>query len=209
VSRPRITGIKPIRKKMADGSTQIYYYDRRTGRSLGTDLQAALARAKETTVKTELTPGTMAALIIDYKGSPKWTKLAPKTQRDYGQYLDLIRNQFGDLRVKDLQPSDVAAIQRHYASRPRQANYFVAVLRILLNLAVKQRLIVTNPAENPDMLPTQPRTQLWSRDDQAEFLAASDPRVHLAFLLMLYTTQRMSDVLAMTKGQCMRATAGS
>jgi len=50
------------------------------------------------------------------------------------------------------------------------------------------------------MLPTA-RTQLWSREDQAEFLAAADSRLHLAFMLLLYTTRRLSDVLAMTKGQ--------
>ncbi len=50
------------------------------------------------------------------------------------------------------------------------------------------------------MLPTA-RTQLWSREDQAEFLAAADSRLHLAFMLLLYRTQRLSDVLAMTKGQ--------
>jgi hypothetical protein len=201
MSRPRSTGIKPIRKRMADGSVRTYYYDRRTGHALGTDLEAALARTRESLSKTDLTPDTMAALIVDYKVSPQWKKLAPKTQRDYGQYLDLICSLFGDLRVRDLEPKHVAWIQRRYSDRPRQANYFVAVLRILLNLAVKQRLIIANPAENPDMLPTKARTQIWSREDQADFLAASDPRVHLAFLLMLYTTQRLADVLAMTKGQ--------
>jgi integrase len=51
------------------------------------------------------------------------------------------------------------------------------------------------------MLPTQPRTQLWTREDQADFLDAAPPRLHLPFMLLLYTTQRLSDVLAMTKGQ--------
>ncbi|MEJ0015985.1 MAG: hypothetical protein WDN25_05370 [Acetobacteraceae bacterium] len=77
-------------------------------------------------------------------------ELGPTTrvEGNHGHYLNLIRNQFGDLRMKDLRPRAVAALQWHYANRPGQANYFVAVLRILLNFAVKQRLIITNPAEN-------------------------------------------------------------
>jgi len=45
------------------------------------------------------------------------------------------------------------------------------------------------------------RFALRGDTDQAEFLAAADSRLHLAFMLLLYTTRRLSDVLAMTKGQ--------
>jgi integrase len=50
-------------------------------------------------------------------------------------------------------------------------------------------------------LPTPPRTQLWSREDEKAFLEVAPRDLHLGFMLMLYTTQRLSDVLAMTKGQ--------
>ncbi len=199
--RPRTSGLKVAYKNLPDGSRRAYYYDRATGRPLGTDRAIALEHTTSATRVAGVIPGSIAAVIADYKRSAKWAKLSPRTKHDYSMYLDLIHDEYGHLPAAEFRPRHVARIQERYADRPRTANYIVAVLRIVLNVAVKQELIQANPAAEPDMLPTQPRTQLWSRDDQTDFLAAADPRLHLAFMLMLYTTQRMSDVLAMTKGQ--------
>lgn len=203
MARPRKTGIKVAYKTLHDGTRRAYYYDRATGRPLSIDdRDAAIGRASTASApKLAAAPGTFAALIEDYRRSPGFTEKAPHTRKDYLSYLELIRSELGDMPVSGFRPRHVAMLQEKYRDRPRKANFLVAVLRIILNLAVKRELIAANPAAQPDMLPTRARTQLWSRDDQTDFLAAADPRLHLAFLLLLYTTQRVSDVLAMTKGQ--------
>ena len=76
------------------------------------------------------------------------------------------------------------------------------MLRILFGVAVKQELIPSNPLARPGLLPTKPQDQIWTPDFEAEFIeAAPQDRLRLGFMLMLYTLQRLSDVLAMTRGQ--------
>jgi|SRR5579863_4351073 len=49
------------------------------------------------------------------------------------------------------------------------------------------------------MLPTPPRTQLWSYAEEDAFLTVAKPRLRLAIMLFIYTAQRPGDVLAMAK----------
>lgn len=203
MARPRKTGINTITKKLADGTKRVYYYDRETKQLLSVnDRDAALARIEmRRPAGHGVSPGSIAALIVDYKKSPAWAKLAPRTVDLYTSYLDLIHREWGDLLAKGFHHRYVTKIQADHRAHPRKANQIVALLRVLMGIAVKQELIQFNPIAKPEMIPMQARTQLWSREDQADFLAAAHPRLHLAFMLLLYTTQRLSDVLAMTKGQ--------
>jgi len=201
MARPRSTGLKVAYKTLPDGTRRAYYYNRATGQPLGSDRDAAIERAAPVNRTAASVHGSIAALIVDYKKSNAWAKLAPRTVDLYTSYLDIIRDEWGDLLAKGFQYEFIAKIQDKHRAHPRKANQIVALLRVLLGLAVKQRLIAANPISRPEMIPMQARTQMWSRDEQAEFLAAAPPRLHLAFMLLLYTTQRLSDVLAMTKGQ--------
>jgi hypothetical protein len=199
--RSRTSVVHAVTKTLADGSKRTYYYDRRTGQALGTDRDAAMARAAEGPFTSGLVAGTMAALIAAYKSSPKYLTKAPGTRELYDRYLEQIRTEFGDLRASGFRPNFVTKIQQRHAAHPRKANLLIVMLRILMGMAVKDGLIASNPCTRPDMLPTRPRTQLWSCDDEKDFLAVAPADLHLGFMLMLYTTQRLSDVLAMTKGQ--------
>jgi hypothetical protein len=80
MARPTETGLNPVRKTLADGTVRVYYYDRKTGRSLGTDRDRALAQIAETKTVDQLEHGTIAALVRDYRASPAWGKLAPLTK---------------------------------------------------------------------------------------------------------------------------------
>jgi integrase len=161
-----------------------------------------MARATEI-VRSDhgLVRGTIAALIVAYKQSPKYLTKAPRTRELYLGYLDQIQTEFGDLQAAGFRPNFVTKIQQRHAAHPRKANMLIVMLRILMGLAVKDGIIPSNPISRPDMLPTPPRTQLWSREDEQAFLEVAPRDLHLGFMLMLYTTQRLSDVLAMTKGQ--------
>jgi integrase len=201
--RPKGSGINVARRRCADGSIKEYYYDRESGNFLGhSRAEAEAARARLPRPKGKPGPGTMAELVASYRASSHFRKdLAPATQELYGRYLDLIETEYGDLPVKGLTPSYVENIKLAYEETPRKANLLVAVLRIILRRAVKLRMIPSNPAAQPEMLPTPPREQIWSREDEARFLAAARPSLRLGFALLLYTVQRPSDVLAMTRGQ--------
>ena len=60
--RPTETGLNPVRKKLADGTVRTYYYDRKSGRSLGTDRARALEQIAETKAAGQPERGTIAGL---------------------------------------------------------------------------------------------------------------------------------------------------
>ena len=200
--RPKGSGINVARKHLADGSFKEYYYDRESGNLLGHSRQEAEAALARLRPKGKPAPGSMADLAASYRASSHFRKdLAPATRELYGRYLDLIVTEYGDLPVSGLTPAYIENIKLSFEETPRKANLLVAVLRIILRRAVKLRMITSNPAAQPEMLPTQPRTEVWSREDEVRFLEAARPSLRLGFALLLYTVQRPSDVLAMTRGQ--------
>jgi len=198
VPRSRTSGLKVSRKVLASGEVREYFYERRTGRFLSNDRDEALARVSRAVAATHA-PGTVAALVMQYLSSSHFrTKLAPRTQTLYRGYLNLIRREWGDLPIAGIKPGTIELIKTQFEDTPRKANQIVALLRVLLGRAVKWQLIGSNPALKPEMLPTPPREQVWSHDDERRFLAAASPSLRLAIMLMLYTVQRPSDVLSMT-----------
>ena len=193
----KTSGLKVARKRLADGSVREYFYDRETGKFLSNDRQAALDRLK---ISERIpSPGTMAALVTQYKASSHYLQdLAPGTRRQYNVYLELIRREWGDLPVSGIKPGTIELIKLQFENTPRKANQILALLRVLLGRAVKWGVIPSNPALKPDMLPNPPRTAIWSREDERRFIEAARPSLRLAILLMLYTLQRPADCLNMT-----------
>jgi hypothetical protein len=70
--RPTETGLNPVRKKLADGTVRTYYYDRKTGKSLGTGREH-LSRWPRL---WSWPAGTWhdRRLVRDYRASSAWAK---------------------------------------------------------------------------------------------------------------------------------------
>lgn len=199
--RPR-SGLNVVRKKRPDGTTIEYFYDRKTGTFLGHDREAAIARNVQdgqAAAAETIPPGSMAELIVEYLGTPKYRSLSLRTRKLYRGYLDMMRREWGDLPIRGIRRGTIQKIKTRFETTPRKANQVLALFRILLKLAVDREYLSTNPAAEPDMLATPARVQIWTHDDEDEFLDAAPPSIRLAFLLMLYTIQRPSDVLAMSR----------
>jgi len=124
--------------------------------------------------------------------------LAPKTQKLYLGYLDEMRTRYGDLPYRAFGPEAIEEIKAAFATQPRKANQTIGLFRILLGYAVKLRRLPINPALRPEMLPTPPRTQVWAHGEEDVFLEVAPASLRLAIMLLIYTCQRPSDVLAMT-----------
>ncbi len=196
---PRTSGLRVVRKKRPDGSSIDYFYDRKTGKPLGHDREAALARVADDRAAETIDPNSVAALITRYLARPEFkTKLAPRTQQLYRGYLNEMRARYGDLPFRSFGPEAIEDIKAAFGARPRKANQILDLFRILLGYAVKLRLMRENPALRPEMLATPPRTAVWLYADEDAFVAKAGTVLSLAFMLLLYTVQRPSDVLAMT-----------
>lgn len=203
MARPKSsTPVRLIRKRLADGSVATYYYDRATGAALGQDLAEALRRA--TPVQQQpgrRRAGTLGALITEYKASPAYRTKAASTRAMYLVILDRLDGLFGDFALSALTPGRILRLRDSMQDEPHKANHTVSILRLVLRQAVQRGYISHNPADKLGRIPTQPRTQIWPVEERARIFEGLRPGVRLGAMLMAYTLQRLSDVLAMTTAQ--------
>src|SRR5215470_12225034 len=73
-------------------------------------------------------PDRFRALVARYKGSDDYRKLAESTKRNWGPWLDRIRDYFGDLRIAQFdRPEKIRPVIRRWrnqwADKPRTADY--------------------------------------------------------------------------------------
>jgi hypothetical protein len=160
-------------------------------------------------------PGSMAALIEDYRRSEWWRKLAPRTRKDYEWCLDLIRDWAGDEPVRWVTPPAVLAFHDAQARRteqqgrrrvvvetPAKAAAAVRVLRLLLQVGVRLGYCATNAAARPGIAVRRQREpRLWSAEEVRHMAAVADAlgwrSMGTAILLNAWIGQRVSDVLAL------------
>jgi len=170
---------------------------------------AARARARRAV------PGSVAALIEDYRRSQWWRKLAPRTRRDYEWCLDLIRDWAGDQPARSVTPPAVLAFHDALARRveqqgrrrvvvetPAKAAAVVRVLRLLLQVGVRLGYVAANAAARPGIAVRRQREpRLWAPEEVRHMAAVADAlgwrSVATAIVLNEWIGQRVSDVLAL------------
>ena len=152
-------------------------------------------------------PNTCAALWDAYKASPKWSRLASSTQKDYENKARVWLDTFG--------AEPAAALRHHhlYTWWERQhgerghamANGTIAVARLALSHAVRLGWLTTNPARALALDGVAPRCVVWSPTELAALIRCADntglPSVGDAVVVALHTGQRQGDVLALKMGR--------
>lgn len=192
--------MRGVKKRLADGSVATYYYDRTTGAALGTDLAIAVARATPVQAPAAGRPrsGTLASMIAEYRAGPAFMGRRPSTREMYGRILNWLRDEFGEVPLTAITPGRIERLKDSLQATPHKANHTVAILRLVLRHAVRRGYITHNPADKLGKIATTPRKQVWTHEDTARIFDGLRPSVRLAGMLMAYTLQRLSDVLAMT-----------
>lgn len=204
MARPRKQGLKIVRKRRADGSETVYYYDRASGTFLANDLETAIRRQpilcpQSTPAETDLPEDTFGWLIQKYKANDLYKGRSPGTRRLYDGYLKGMMADYGDLPIRSIKPKMIGAIRDKLAATPAKANQTLALFRILLGFAERElEAIPLNPAIRPRRLTAPKRTQVWADSDIIAFMAAAPERVRLGMALLFYTVQRPDDMLALT-----------
>lgn len=160
-------------------------------------------------------PGSVSALIQDYRASRWWSALQPGTRRSYEWALDAIEAWAGDQPARAVTPPAVQAFyeaqlrrveqqgrKRVVVETPAKAAAAVRVLRLLMQVGVRLGYLPTNPAARPGISLRRARDPvLWS-PDQVQHMAAVADRlgwrsVGTAILLNEWIGQREADVLAL------------
>ena len=146
--------------------------------------------------------GTLAWLAEQYQAAPDFERLRDTTQRHYKHWCAKLVKGWGRCRIDTLNRQGVYAIRDALASKPHQANQALKMLRVLCGFAVDRGLLATNPATRPKSLAVTRRRSAWSEEAESRLLGRlEDKTLRMAFILGLYTAQRLGDVLAMTWGQ--------
>lgn len=203
--------VEPRRNK--DGSVR--YYWRRRGfklERLPADEPAAVGRAIELNDLADrglgprkpiaTGPGTVADYLDEYEHSDAFAALAASTRRGYLVEMARFRAALGPLPVGTITRRVVKRYLKtidSVALRRRARNVLLNVLEIALD----DGEVAANPARGIRLPGTPKRDALWSDDDIDAFVEASHrlvrsgAMIRLGFALLLYTGQRIGDVLAM------------
>jgi integrase len=207
VVRVRLKGINTVRAKLADGSVRTYHYHKLSGRRLkgepGTpEFLASIADAQN--AAKSVSGHLFRVIIIGYRTSPEFQNLRPQTRKDYGRYLVLIEEEFGDAPIEAISDprirADFLAWRDKFAQRSaRTADYAWAVLRRVIEWGVDRGKILENRALRGKRLYSVDRSEkLWLPEHLSAIMSVATPELQLALTLALYTGQRQGDLLRLS-----------
>lgn len=145
--------------------------------------------------------GTLAKLVEDYYSSVEFVNLKPSSRLLYRTVLDPIAKRDGHRLVRDMPRDKVRKIIEEIGTRrPGMANLTRKALRRLLTYAVDNGWRNDNPVAGirPYKLGT---LHTWSEEELAAFEAQwpLGTRERLAYSLLLFTGQRVGDVVRMRR----------
>ena len=148
-----LPGLHPVRRKLADGSYRYHYYAWR-----GKGAKAIKARpvgspafiAEYHKHVTERDNGDkLAALIDKYIQSPEGQRGGTKTISERQRYMQIIRNEFGEMRLIGLSSrlfrGEVFEWRDEYADRPKTADNLYRQLNRFLSWSHGRGYIEVNP----------------------------------------------------------------
>lgn len=144
--------------------------------------------------------GTIGWVIARYRDSDEFRDLASGTARYYRRFLRDIEALGPALPFASFTRRAVVDFIGTYP-KPHQRRQVATVLKNLFKLARYHGIVTTDETIGLRLKANAPRDRIWSDDEIARWLdaaAGEDEHMTTAFLLLQYTAQRPSDVLAMT-----------
>jgi integrase len=148
----------------------------------------------------EFVPGSIAAVVVEYRNADEFRDLAPGTARYYSQYLRDIEALGPRLPFSSFTRRAVVDLIESY-SKPHQRAKSAAVLKNLFKIARYRGLVTTDETVGLRLRTSKPRERVWSREEENRWLEAAlieDPHMTTGFLILQYTAQRPGDMLKMS-----------
>jgi integrase len=155
------------------------------------------------------TIGTLKHLIEVYRAAPEFRQRSPKTRKDYGRYLDMLKEKHGHRSIAAMPREAVFKLRDEFQETPRTANYVVSVLRLLLSYAEDRKTTFrlpahwSNPARRPKKLKTGDGHRPWEEVEIAAYRKRWGVTAleRVLFEVFLNTGQRGGDVAPMIRQQ--------
>lgn len=147
------------------------------------------------------TPGSFDALLAFYYRSTEFKSLAVSTQKGYRRVFDrwVAEEKIGHRPVAGMTREHVSIMLGRRAATPAAANDLGKKIALLMSFAIDHKYRRDNPATRLKKFAVG-SYHTWTDDEIAAFEARwpIGTRERLAFALLLYTGQRLSDVVRMT-----------
>lgn len=150
--------------------------------------------------EARVTTRNFTALVANYRKSPRYQRLKPRTALDYDKYLDFFVSALGDASPAAMKRKDVIRLRDANAAKPYFANYALRVLRVVLEHCVDLGWIEVNPARGVSEIKTDSKgREPWPLALLDAYRAACPlgTRERLVLELCVGTGQRIGDVLEM------------
>jgi integrase len=203
--------LRGIAKVTAKGRT--YYYAWRGGPRLrgepgAREFHASYNEAVESRRIPE--PGRFKSLVVLYKASSEYKRLADTTRKNWSPWLDRIADYFGELRIAQFdRPEKIRPVIRRWrnqwADKPRTADYGMQVLSRVLSYAVDPLgKIAGNPCEGIKQLYSGDRSEIiWTEADLKQLKAGNTDKlcpegIKNAVDLAAHTGLRLGDLLRLS-----------
>jgi hypothetical protein len=206
----RVKGFKIFR----DRHGHVRCYHRQTG--IAVDLKkaplgsagffAACAKiAANVAKKIEIeAPGTLGLLICDYRKSPVFQDLAPRTRADYQSHFDYL-HPIADTPLSCFDRPLVVRIRDKAAAAKgrRFGNYLKATLSVIFGWGRERGLISDNPASGIKAIRRRKgapeANRPWADQERDAVLGAAPDHVRPAIALMMFTGLGPKDALTLPR----------
>lgn len=198
--------LKGVAKVKAKGKT--YYYAWRGGPKLeGEPGTPQFLASYQEALESRNAPDAakFRSIVVHYKGSPDYQKLADSTKRNWSRWLDRIAERFGNLSISQFdRPQKIRPIIRQwrgdYASTPRTADYAMQVLSRVLSYAVDPLgKITANPCEGIKQLYSNDRAAIiWTDEDIKQLKETCSAEISHAVDLAAHTGLRVGDLVRLS-----------
>jgi hypothetical protein len=148
-----------------------------------------------------LPANTFMSLIADYKSSPKWQKLRPRTRDHYAHHLSRIEAAWGGMPVEGLTIQGIFALRAKFEVTPVAANHLVSILRTLLDYGLQHGYGATNPAASvkPIEIVDEENAMPWPETAYKIIMETAPEHLRRAVFLGRATGQRRSDLVRFGK----------
>ncbi len=158
------------------------------------DVLAGQVEAKRVNVRN------FKSLIRNYRSSPRYQRLKPRTALDYDKYLDFFLSIMADANPANMKRKDVIRLRDSNAEKPYFANYSLRVLRVVMEHCVDLGWRETNPAKGvPELKTERVEREPWPQALLQAYRQTCElgTRERLVMELCVGTGQRIGDVLEM------------
>lgn len=194
--------LKGITKVKAKG--RVYWYAWRGGPRLsGEPGTPAFMDSYNKALEEHRTPdqNRFRFVVVSYKASKAYKKLAPSTRDQWSKWLDRISSHFGDLRIKQFDRTEkirpvILKWRNRWADTPRTADYGMQVLSRVLGHAVELGKVAGNPCEGIKHLYSNDRADIiWTDADVAHIKKTCSAEIAAAVDLAGHTGLRLGDLV--------------